>query len=225
MGMLEWAKKEIEISFGKEDPNTEEGDWRYGYECAQSALRAFEILCNDGHSGFSIKVTQEILNRLIDGKPLTAIEDIDDIWNYGFINKRGVKTFQCIRMSSLFKYIYPDGTVKYHDVNRYIAVEVDSPDVGFRNGLIIRIVHEMFPITMPYYPENKPYKVYTKELLTDEKNGDFDTIGVLYLIKPNGERVDINRYFKEEADDMVEIDIKEYSHRKMLSEGLKKRKE
>ena len=34
----------------------------------------------DGHSGFSIQITKSILNRLIDGKCLTPIEDTPDIW-------------------------------------------------------------------------------------------------------------------------------------------------
>lgn len=44
-------------------------------------MRAFESLLGDGHSGMSIGITKNILNRLIDGKPLTPIEDTEDVWN------------------------------------------------------------------------------------------------------------------------------------------------
>lgn len=225
MEMLEWAKREIEIACKKENPDRKDGEWDYGCACYESAYKAFESLCGDGHSGFSIGITQGILNRLIDGKPLTAIEDTDDVWNCSFIDEKGVKHFQNSRMSSLFKDVYPDGTIKYEDIDRYIAVEVDSPDVGFRNGNIAKIIDEMFPITMPYYPQDKYYKVYVEEFLTDEKNGDFDTVGVLYLIKPDGEKVVIDRYFKESDDGMVEIDLKEFCQRELISKGFKETKE
>ena len=53
-----------------------------------------------------------------------------------------------------------------------------------------------------------------KELLTDEKNGDFDTVGYLQLILPNGEVVDLNGYFKDGPDGMVRIEHAEYEERK-----------
>ena len=79
MSMLEWAEKEIEIACNKENPDRKEGEFDYGCACYEGALKAFETLCNQGHSGFSIKITQGILNRLIDGKPLTPIEDTPNI--------------------------------------------------------------------------------------------------------------------------------------------------
>ena len=79
--MLDWAKREVKIACKKENQNRKEGEFDYGCACYESALKAFESLCDDGHSGFSIKITQAILNRLLDGKPLTPIEDADDIWN------------------------------------------------------------------------------------------------------------------------------------------------
>ena len=79
--MLNWAKREVKIACEKENPNKKDGEFDYGCACYESALKAFETLCDDGHSGLSIKITQSILNRLIDGKPLTPIEDTDDVWN------------------------------------------------------------------------------------------------------------------------------------------------
>lgn len=48
--------------------------------CYKSALKAFNELCDEGHSGMSIQITKSILCRLIDGKPLTEIEDTPDVW-------------------------------------------------------------------------------------------------------------------------------------------------
>lgn len=49
---------------------------------------------------------------------------------------------------------------------------------------------------MPYFPYDKPFKFYTETFLVDPKNGDYDTRGILYVICPDGERVEINRYFE-----------------------------
>lgn len=57
--------------------------------------------------------------------------------------------------------------------------------------------------------------VYTEEFLVDPKNGDFDTVGILYVITPSLERVEINRYFKEAPNGFAEIDEIEYVKRKM----------
>ena len=156
-----------------------------------------------------------ILNRLIEGKPLTPIEDTEDVWNnIGDISGlRGEKVnYQCSRMSSLFKYVYEDGKI----IDRVICFNVNNPDIAYSNGTINKVIDEMFPITLPYYPIGH-IKVYCEECLTDERNGDFDTIGILYGIKPTGERFEINRYFKEEKDGFVEIDRKEYLKRMEIS--------
>ena len=75
MSMQEWAKKEIEIACARERGDNPEDEWDYGVACYKGALEAFEVLCGQGHSGYSICFTKQILNRLIDGKPLTPIEE------------------------------------------------------------------------------------------------------------------------------------------------------
>lgn len=66
----------------------------------------------------------------------------------------------------------------------------------------------------PYFPADKKFKIIVEEFLTDEKNGDFDTVGYLQLILPNGEVVDLNGYFKDGPDGMVRIEQAEYEERK-----------
>ena len=221
MSMLEWARKEVEIACKKENPDRKDGEFDYGCVCYESALKAFESLCGDGHSGYSIKMTQSILNRLIDGQPLTPIEDIDDVWNEcSWSDRDNPKIYQCKRMPSLFKRIYPDGTFKYTDNDRSYCVNINNPCNTYGWGLSGRIIDEMFPITMPYMP-GKPIKVYCEDFLTDKKNGDYDTAGIFYAIKTeNGqqERIEINRFFREPEGDekgrWTEISKEEYEERK-----------
>ena len=60
-------------------------------------------------------------------------------------------------------------------------------------------------------------------IITCKKHGDFDTKAVLYLTKPDGERVEVNRYFREPESDVeeeltyygwIEISKEEYEERK-----------
>lgn len=215
MNMKEWAKREVEIACKRENPNRKEGEFDYGCACYESALKAFNCLMKDNHSGMSISFTKNILNRLIDGKCLTPIEDTDDIWKYSFDRANGVKTYQCKRMSSFFKDVYPDGNVTYNDIDRAIKVDMTT-DTTWHSGLIDRIVDELYPITMPYIPSNNSFKVYGEDFLTDPKNGDYDTVGVLYGIDPDGNRFEINRYFKDGDQGMIEINEEEYEARKFM---------
>jgi hypothetical protein len=217
-GMSSWAVKEVELACQKEKEDSEDSDeWDYGAACYESALRAYQSLCRDGHSGLSIQITKSILNRLVDGKCLTPIEDTPDIWSdvTGECNwKEGYQKYQCKRMSSLFKEIAPDGTVTYSDVERVCGINVDSPDVAFTNGFITRLVDKIFPITLPYLPSAKKFRVFREEFLVDPKNGDYDTIALLWIETPDGKKVELNRYFKEGGGGFVPIEKAEYEERK-----------
>lgn len=220
--MTDWAKKEIEIACCRERGDKSSGEWDYGCACYESALKAFQSLISDGHSGMSIGITKNILNRLIDGKPLTPIEDTPDVWRPG-TRQDNKQSFQCLRMSSLFKDVYDDGRVEYHDVNRCHCVYLDDPHASsWYNGFISRMIHELYPITMPYYPASKPMVVHCTECLSDPINGDFDTLGVWYVAQPNGERNTIERFFKETSDSWAEISKEEYYERKLLGQAMKK---
>ena len=220
MSMSDWAKREVEIACKHENPDRKEGEFDYGCACYESALKAFNSLMEDGHSGFSIGMTKQILNRLIDGKPLVPIEDTDDVWEEcGWSSNEKKKIYQCKRMSSLFKDVYQDGSVKYSDVNRVVGINLDNPNAGWNSRITRDIVEELFPLTMPYMPADKPYKVFCEECLTDPKNGDFDTLAVYYILKPDGEKFYVNRYFKEGGTVYGcwnEISLEEYEERKEM---------
>ena len=211
--MEKWAEEEIRLACNTKN--------EYSRACYNSAMRAYKSLMKDGHSGASIHVTRKILNRLIDMKPITEIEDVPEVWNdiSMWKSEEGIiEQYQCKRMSSLFKYIYDDGTVKFTDVNRVSCIDIDNPIVPWHCHLGDNIVDELFPIEMPYYPSTTQYKLYMEDFLVDPNNGDFDTKGFFYLIKPDGERVEINKFYKEQDDGWAEIGVEEYNDRKMKSE-------
>lgn len=213
-----WAAREVELACQSERASAEgTDDWDYGVACYESALRAYQSLCRDGHSGFSIQITKSILNRLVDGKCLTPIEDADDIWEDMTSDedlKQGCRDYQCHRMSSLFKHVGSDGSVTYSDVSRVCGIDVNSPNIAFTNGLMTRLVDKIFPITLPYLPTSKKYRVFSEEFLVDPKNGDYDTVAYLYILTPEDKKIELNRYFKEENGKMVQIEKDEYEERK-----------
>lgn len=231
MDILDWAKKEVEIAIAREKAGAEkEGNYEfldYSIACYQSALKAFKSLCEDEHSGMSISITKHLLNWLIDGKPLTPIEDTDDIWRFSSVSRdedQGHHTYQCTRMSSLFKDVYPNGRVTYHDVNRVKMSIINSsnPEIYWHSGLTSRLIDKMYPITMPYCPENKPYIVKCSEGLFDPENGgDFDTIAVWSVTLPDGSEELIHKFYKEPEFPMInvpweEIDEEEFREREAV---------
>ena len=212
MSMSEWAERECRIACGKENPDFDfdSDDFDYGCSCYKSALKAYKSLMDDGHSGSSFGFTKNILIRLMEGQPLTPITD-GDFFNEElndmvaeespqYLKDRGLKSsLQCPRMSSLFREETLDGKVTYHDIDRCIMVDVEQPSDTFGSGSD-RILDKMFPITMPYMPSKNKYKIYTQTFLTDRKNGDFDTHALLYVITPDGDRIDLNIYETEDGN-------------------------
>lgn len=214
MSMLDWAKREVEIACKRENPNRKDGEWDYGCACYESALKAYESLCNDNHSGMSFGITRNILIRLMDGNTLTPIEDTEDVWNEVYSGREIAKSYQCKRKSSLFKDVYEDGTVKYSDNDRYYCKNIET-GCTYSFGLVRHIVDEMFPITMPYMPD-RPWKVNCIDFLTDKENGDFDTCAI-FNIEKSDEIVDVNRFFKCDDgidEEWVEISKEDFEKRK-----------
>lgn len=218
MTQSQWAKNEVALACKRElaDPDAKQ-DRRedYGCSCYASALRAYRCLMKDGHSGSSIVYTRNILMRLLTGRPLTPIEDTPDVWS-NVSDISGVNgeeaNYQCTRMSSLFKYVYADGTVKYKDVDSCFAVNVGNEKATYHSSLVQKIMDELWPIKMPYNP-GKQTKFVCEEFLVDPKNGDYDTVGILRAQRPNGDWVDVNQYYKEVDHEWIRIGLAEYHER------------
>lgn len=214
MSMKDWAKREIEIAVSREraEDGTKEGEFSYGGACYESAFKAFESLLEDGHSGMSIGFTKHILNRLIDGKPLTPIEDVEENWNdvshFGLKEKH--MTYQCNRMYSLFKYVYPNGSVEYRCTDRHYCRDIVK-DYTYISSLCTDILDELYPITMPYMPADRPYVFLVEELKLQDTPGDSDTMVIHSLQKPDGTVEEMNWYYTEDATGrMVQITTAEY---------------
>lgn len=113
-------------------------------------------------------------------------------------------------MSSLFRKETLDGKVTYHDVDRSYFVDIEEPSNTYSTN--DSFLDELFPITMPYYPQVGKFVIYAQEFLTDKKNGDFDTRGLIYMITPSGERMDLNLYYTEIDGKWTQITKAQYEY-------------
>lgn len=212
MSMDEWAKREVAIACKREAPDRKDGEFDYGCACYESALKAYLSLCEDQHSGMSFGFTRSILLRLLYDRPLTAIEDKENEWNLIITSEDGKKKYQSRRMSNLFKEEAPDGTISFH-ANNYHCVDEDTGNTYFGGGARKVLDQYVEPITMPYYPPTKDYEIHTKEYLTDSKHGDFDTKVYLYIICPDGKRIEVNKAYAETENGWQEISEEELKKR------------
>lgn len=218
MELNEWAKREVEIACddmskkameSKDEVDKEAVDYAVG--CYKSALKAFESLCEDGHSGMSIGFTKNILNRLIDGRPLAPIEESDDIWNGPDLNYREGKVYQCKRMFSLFKTVYDDGRVEYRDNDRIVCVEKKTGFTCYAGHIDRKVEGIYIPnITLPYEPFAKPYYVYFDEF--DIKD-EVSYTGIYYCVSPLNKTVIIDEYYKRSNDGEVKITKEEFEEK------------
>lgn len=228
--MKNWAENECRIACKRENPNYnfDSDEFDYGCSCYKSALKAYNSLCEDGHSGMSWGFTKNILIRLMNDQPLTPITDEDffsvergteeyPAESNEWLERQGLKSrLQCPRMSSLFRRETLDGKVTYHDVDRYYYIDIDN---GFTYHSSAKFLDEMFPITMPYMPKINKYKIYAREFLTDKKNGDFDTRAIEYMITPEGEKIELNLYYSEAISGKWEQITKE-QYEKLLKQRI-----
>lgn len=217
MSMSEWAAEEVRIACERERATIVETDkdvdammQEYAESCYQSALKAYNSLCGDGHSGMSFSITADILKRLCSGYPLTPIDDTDGVWN--LIRETTDKIeYQCRRMPSLFKTVSKeDGSVQFRDIDRFLCVNPDG--TTYTNNFINQQLSKLYPLTLPYMPEGK-FLVKAFDFATNANPGEFDTILIRSVQEPNGQEVLLNLCFKETEDGFKPIELKEYEER------------
>ena len=196
MSLKDWAKKEVEIACKRENPNWDGKSFDYGCSCYMSALKAFESLCDDGHSGYSFSVTRRILEKLLDNRPLTPITDED------FANQTSIyddkEEYQCSRMSSLFKTVYEDGSVEYSDVNRAYSFDAEFPDDTFTCGFDEDFLDKLIPITLPYNGTSTKYEIKVQRF--DTKDG-VEYRAILSIKDPDGKVIPIDKYYRISNED------------------------
>ena len=219
-----WAKREVELAKNEAlKSGSDNCSAHYICECLNSALKAFNSLREDGHSGASMEQMLMFLQRLVRGLPLTPIDE-DTTWVKSSVSESGTITYQCARMTSLFKDVDREGNITYSDVNRVVCVNKDDPHAPvWYNGFVSRVVNSIYPIKFPYYTSSDPIIAYVSEHTTSVTEG-FDTMCIDSVKLNSGETVEVKRFFKEDPNinSWVEIDEEEYNRRVEIEKTLNK---
>lgn len=194
----QWAKNEVAIAMDKERKAADkEGSIGLGYvsACYQSALKAYQCMCEDDHSGMSWSITANLLIRLLREAPLTPIEEDEDCWD----SKDSLNgDEQCLRRFSLFRKKQPDGTYKYHDIDLVCTSYVKKDNFCTCTSKKGDEIAEKFfgpLIKFPYYPSPDRYVVRMIEFdnLCDENGNE-----ICYVISaksPFGETKTIHDFY------------------------------
>lgn len=192
----EWANKEAEyvakhvmFTYGNNVPINK------CYETVvNEAVKLFNELEDLPHTEESKVMIKRFLSRLIEDKPLSPIEDRDDMWdevgvNTGedsevtlYINKR-LRTLYRREVRDIKKDVLIEKT--YHDPTRVTCVNItNGKEVTL--SLVNDYVDEYFPIKFPYFPTDK-YVV--KVIMFNHKNpledAEEDTISIETIIDPD----------------------------------------
>jgi hypothetical protein len=232
MSLVNWAENEIRLK--KEFEGKEAGGWNaYVNGCLDSALKAYKSLCEDGHSGMSFSITRQILECLMHDIPLTPIEDVPESWgeSYGFGDSDKRKHFQCIRRSSLFKEIDPDGKISYHDNDNTVLDEVKLNDghvsalgSSRTDKILKKYCPEALEIKFPYCPPRYPWRVRMSEDLNNNGN-DRDFNYLSYIICPNFERIHVDKYVYFDSEGVLyeatDEDLQKYGVHRLTEDQIK----
>lgn len=206
----EWAKKEVDIVC-KENNNCD-SDY---LNCYKNALKMLDIISNKGKD--SLITTYGILTRMLKKKPLSIVYDTYDVWGLIEINEK-FKKYQCKRMSSLYKYHYNNGIVKYKDLDRFLCVDIETFSI-YENGFVNDFMEDYLgEIEMPYYPPLEPIIVYCTFSLQKDGYMDYDLVAIWKYRNNNFLDNNINKFFKFE-DYWIEISKEEWKKLYLKSEG------
>lgn len=206
---IDWAKNEIELALKSTDNPSRK-------KCYKIILKIFKLLNDDRFAWGEVGYIRWAINALFNRYPLTPIEDNDDEWVecFGINENPPIRVFQHKRRGSLWKDILPDRRIIYKDNERTQGIDINSNN-PYYSWVTSEIVNEMFPITFPYTPPEKPCQVFAEDFLFDKSKGDFDTKYIYYIITPEGEKIEVNRIFNEDdRGRMREISIEEFNKMK-----------
>ena len=222
----ERVRKEVEYAIECERNSAiEENDYTfldYVVECYRSALRVYETMAADGHSGMSWSLTRQIFARLAEGKPLKNLNSYDECpeeWASSNIIPDSFGMLYNNRYPSLCCRVTENGNV-YSDCNRWVFEAPDCPNIPWHNGFLSSYLDEKFPIQFPYNPITIHVRV--EEILTDPAHGDFDAMRIIDFADPEtGRTVGIDACFEEVNGKWQEIGKRKwYTLRKKHAERL-----
>lgn len=171
--------------------------------------------------------TKRLLINLLEDKPLTEITDedffIDDVpYDREWLMSQGLRSrIECPRYYPLTRCETLEGEIYYTDVERYECFCAECPEGNFKFSFLREeVLDKLFPIKMPYFPPEKPYRLEISEATSKEPNWSdigFDLVALWNIHTPGGETIPINRFWRHGNNGMFEISYDEW--KRLSSEG------
>ena len=159
--------------------------------------------------------TKRLLIDLLEDKPLTEITDedffIDDVpYDREWLMSQGLRSrIECPRYYPLTRCETLEGKVYYTDVERYECFYTGCPEDKFKFSFLMgETLDRLFPIKMPYFPPEKPYRLEISEAKSKEPirpDIGFDLVALWNIHTPEGEIMPINRFWRQGNNGMFEI--------------------
>lgn len=163
MNLKDWAKKEVELAKLAEYVDPADGkdenekaifeiENAYADLVYDMALEAFNVLIDQNHSGMSIGLTVNVLNRLVRGQALTPLQGTEDEWSSenNFIDQDPAKHQQNIRNSKVFREMNEDGTWSYTYNDIFVIDNADEVWIKYPPYDDPSSLDDEFPSTKKY---------------------------------------------------------------------------
>jgi len=138
--LVEWAKAELEQIGGKDDEMQQMMN--------RNIMQIVETFAEQGHSGFSASYALNIIKRLLDWKPITALTGEDGEW--GVVIDTEEQLQQNKRCSAVFRTHFNNATAYY--INGKVFSD-DGGETWFTNR------DSFVPVTFPYAVPEKPEEI------------------------------------------------------------------
>ena len=149
--LVDYAKKELAL-MGHSDDEMQA-------MINHDILEVVKTFSNQGHSGFSASYALNILERLLDYKPIKPLTGEDSEWDAPFDKDGNMQNKRC---SSVFK------NVKTGD-----SYDVDALGVSYGNkDSCWYSIGLRFYVDFPYYPRSKPYIIDLPKSYKNKSNND-----------------------------------------------------
>lgn len=139
------------------------------------------------------------------------IEDIPENWDEPEVTKGGKLSQRCKLYPSLFKVTDLEGNVKFVDYDRYYCTEIKKPWQKFHIRPVKDLIHKLYPITMPYIPEdNSPIEVVVESTYKVNDGKLYGLLRVDSIYFELGKKTPCEAYFKTVPFGWKEIKKVEY---------------
>lgn len=149
MNLVEYAETELNKIIENVKKEGDKEDIEMQKAINKDILDIVKLFSKQGHSGFTANYSIEVLNRLLQYKPLSLLTGEEDEWE----KIQNEKFLQNKRYSSVFK-----------DIDTGKTYNIDGKIFSDDNGKIWYTTKDSkIDITFPYEVPNEPEKVYVKK--------------------------------------------------------------